>query len=89
MLVAWLVSLSCALVACHSVRSKRDVVGLYELKVGRDLISLEIAPDDRFTETIRWASGKVERRTGPWHWNNGLLSFDELWIPKSFAPRVG
>ena len=86
MSAAWLVGLSYAFVACHSVRSKPDVVGLYELKVGHDRISLEIATDDRFTETIRWASGKVEKRTGTWHWKNGFLSFDELWIPKSFAP---
>lgn len=83
---ASLVILSCALVGCYYVTSKPDVIGLYELKVGHDRINLEIAPDDRFTETIQWASGKVEKRTGTWRWNNGSLSFDELWIPKSFAP---
>jgi hypothetical protein len=86
MAVASLVALSSTLVACYYVRSKSDVVGFYELKVGHDLISLEIAPDERFAETIRWASGKVEKRTGTWHLNNGYLDFDELWIPKSFAP---
>jgi hypothetical protein len=86
MSVGSVVTLSCALVACHSVRSKPDVVGFYELRAGHDLINLEIAPDEHFTETIRWASGKVEKRTGTWHWNNGFLGFDELWIPKSFAP---
>jgi hypothetical protein len=86
MFVASLVALSSALVACYSVRSKPDVVGFYQLKGEHDLISLEIGPDERFTETIRWASGKVEKRTGAWRWNNGFLSFDELWIPRSFAP---
>jgi hypothetical protein len=84
--VASLVTLCSALVACHSIRGKSDVIGLYELKVGHDLIRLEVTPDERFTETIRWASGKIETRTGSWHWNNGFLNFDELWIPKSFAP---
>jgi hypothetical protein len=63
-----------------------DVIGLYELKVGNDQISLDVASDQSFTETIRWASGKVEQRKGKWYWNRSSVAFDGLWIPKSFAP---
>jgi len=75
-----------ALVACYPVRSKPDVVGMYELKVGNGRISLDVASDQSFTETIRWASGKVEQRTGKWYWNRSSVAFDVLWIPKEFAP---
>jgi hypothetical protein len=33
------------------------------------------------------ASGQVDKRTGRWDWGAGRLSFDELSIPKSFAPN--
>lgn len=75
-----------ALVGCYSVKSKSEIVGVYELQVGRDRISLMVSPDQSFTETIQWASGKAEKRTGKWYWNRGSVSFDSLWIPKSFAP---
>jgi hypothetical protein len=78
--------LSSALVACYPIRSKPDVVGRYELKVGNDRIDLDLASNESFTETIRWASGKVEQRTGKWYWNRSSVSLDGLWIPKSFAP---
>jgi len=81
-----LLILSSALVACYPVRSMPDVIGLYELKVGNDRISLDVSSDQSFTETIRWASGKVEQRTGKWYWNRSSVAFDRLWIPKSFAP---
>jgi len=61
-------------------------VGRYELKVGNDRIDLDLASNQSFTETIRWASGKVEQRTGKWYWNRSSVSLDGLWIPKSFAP---
>jgi hypothetical protein len=67
-----------ALVACYPVRSKPDVVGMYELKVGNGRISLDVASDQSFTETIRWASGKVEQRTGKWYWNRSSVAFDVL-----------
>ena len=75
-----------ALVGCYSVKSKPEVVGLYELHVGQDRISLDVSADERFAETIQWASGKIEKRSGKWYWNRGSVSFDGLWIPKSFAP---
>lgn len=61
-------------------------MGRYELKVGNDRIDLDLASNQSFTETIRWASGKVEQRTGKWYWNRSSVSLDGLWIPKSFAP---
>lgn len=74
------------LVGCYPIGTKSDVVGLYELHVGQNQISLEVSPDETFTETIRWESGKVEKRTGQWHWKNGAMSFNKLWIPPAFAP---
>src|SRR5262249_40395483 len=85
--MAVLVTMSSAIVGCHFVEAKSDVIGFYELKAGHDLIRLELAPDEHFTETIRWASGKTEKRTGTWQLTNGTLNLDELWIPQSFAPE--
>lgn len=80
------VVLSSALVGCYPVRSEADVIGLYELKVGSDRISLNVSSDRSFTETITWASGKVDQRRGKWYWSRSSVTFDSLWIPKSFAP---
>ena len=79
--------LMCAsLLGCYTVKSKPEVVGLYELNVGHDRINLDVAQDGAFAETILWSSGKTEKRTGKWYWNRGSVSFDNLWIPKAFAP---
>ncbi len=76
-----------ALVACIPVRSMSDVIGVYELNAGRQKITLQVTPDQSFTESIQFSSGQVERRVGKWHWNSGSVGFDGLWIPKSFAPE--
>lgn len=83
---ASLMLMSVSLLGCSSVKSKNEVVGLYALNVGHDRINLDVAQDGAFTETILWSSGKTEKRTGKWYWNRGSVSFDNLWIPKSFAP---
>src|SRR6202035_5071519 len=84
--VVALVALSSPLVGCYPVRSKSDAIGHYELNVERDGIALDVSTDSTFTETIRWASGKVEKRAGKWIWGKGRIGFEGLWIPKSFAP---
>ena len=81
-----LVPLAIYLCGCFSVRSKPDVVGLYELKVGDNHINLNVVSDGSFTEIIKWGSGKSEDRTGKWYWNNGSIALDGLWIPEAFAP---
>jgi hypothetical protein len=86
LLMAVLATLSSVLVACYQVKSKPEVIGLYELKVGQNQIDLDVSADESFTETIKWASGKVEKRIGRWYWNRGSIAFDSLWIPKPFAP---
>lgn len=84
--LAALLIFSGASIGCGRIRSRAEVIGVYELNADHGRISLEVGRDDRFGETIVFASGLVERRAGQWHWNAGRLSFDGLWIPKSFAP---
>ncbi len=86
LLVASIMFMSASLVGCYTVKSKPEVVGVYELNAGHNRISLDVSQDGGFTETILWASGKAEKRTGKWYWNRGSVSFDGLWIPKAFAP---
>ena len=71
---------------CSMVRSQSDVLGEYELKAERGKIVLNISPDNSFSETIYWPSGKVESRSGKWLWSQDGISFDQLWIPSEFAP---
>jgi hypothetical protein len=80
------VMVATALVGCVPVRARSEVVGVYELNGGKQKITLEVFPSETFTETIIFASGQTERRTGGWHWAPGRIGFDGLWIPKSFAP---
>ena len=71
---------------CTMVRSESDVLGEYELKVGKGKIELKILPDKSFSETIFWSTGKVETRSGRWLWAENGIGFDQLWIPPEFAP---
>jgi len=71
---------------CYMVKSKSDVTGTYELKVDANKISLDVLQDGRYEETITWANGHVEKRAGQWTWWPGHIGFDDLWIPKDFAP---
>jgi len=68
------------------VKSESDVLGEYELKVGTGRIELKVSPDKSFSETIFWPSGKVDSRSGKWLWGEGGIGFDQLWIPREFAP---
>ena len=70
---------------CTMVRSESDVLGEYELKVGKGKIALKILPDRSFSETIFWPSGKLESHSGKWLWAENGISFDQLWIPSEFA----
>lgn len=72
--------------SCTMVKSESDVLGEYELKVGKGKIELKILPDRSFSETIFWPNGNVENRSGKWFWREGGLGFDQLWIPPEFAP---
>jgi hypothetical protein len=71
---------------CTLVKSESDVLGEYELKVGKGKIVLKVSPDKSFSETICWPNGKVEDRSGKWLWNNHTINFDQLWTPSEFAP---
>jgi len=74
------------LTGCTSVRSELEVTGVYELYADSQKITLEVFPDGTFAETIVFAPGHVEKRVGRWHWAQGRMGFDVLWIPESFAP---
>ena len=87
LLGAGMAALISALVACIPVRSRSDVIGVYELNAERQKITLQVFPDQSFTESIQFSSGQVERRAGKWHWTSGSVGFEGLWIPKSFAPE--
>src|ERR1700722_6979519 len=71
---------------CSMVRSESDVLGEYELKGGNGRIALKVFPDKSFSETIFWPNGKVDSRSGKWLWGEGGIGFDQLWIPREFAP---
>lgn len=80
------VAISAVLVGCYPVRSRADAIGHYELNAEHDKIALDVSSDGSFTETITWASGKIDKQEGKWNWSSGRIGFDRLWIPKSFAP---
>jgi hypothetical protein len=71
---------------CSMVDSRSDVVGNYRLNTTGGEITLRLSEDGRFSETIVWASGKRETRSGNWNWSEKVLNFDQLWIPREFAP---
>jgi hypothetical protein len=81
-----LATFCCGLVGCWMVTSRADVIGQYGLSAGGGRISLTLSSDGTFIENVLWASGKVESLTGTWKWSNGDLAFDNLWIPRAFAP---
>lgn len=64
---------------CTLVKSESDVLGEYELKVGKGKIELKILPDRSFSETIFSPTGRVESRSGKWLWAENGISFDRLW----------
>jgi hypothetical protein len=83
-----LLATTCFLVACYSVSSKSDVVGAYELSGASGKLALDLFSDGRFVESIEDSkSSTVQKQTGTWFWSGGRISFDNLWIPDSFAPK--
>ena len=72
--------------SCSMVKSESDVLGEYELIVGKGKVSLKVLPDKSFSETIVWPNGKVGVLSGKWSWSNNGIGFDRLWIPPEFAP---
>lgn len=82
LVIALLLSLN----GCMNVKSQSDVVGEYRLGVGANEITLKIFPDRRFSEKIVTQNGKIEDHSGKWSWANDNISFDQLWIPREFAP---
>jgi len=83
LIVAMLLSLN----SCMMIKSKSDVSGEYELKVGANNIALKISPDESFSERITWQGGKVQSHSGRWMWAKEGIDFDQLWIPPEFAPQ--
>ena len=71
---------------CSMVDSRSDVVGNYRLETKGGEISLRLSEDGHFSETIRWASGKQDTRSGSWYWSEKVINFDQLWIPREFTP---
>ena len=71
---------------CTMVKSESDVLGEYELRVGKGKIVLKVSPDKSFSEMICWPNGKVESRSGKWLGSQNGIGFDQLWIPREFAP---
>jgi hypothetical protein len=45
---------------CTLVKSESDVLGEYELKVGKGKLELKILPDRSFSETIFWPTRSTE-----------------------------
>jgi hypothetical protein len=78
--------LAVALSSCLPARSQSDVVGVYELRQGKQKITLEMLPAGTFTETILFTSGQTAKRTGQWSWASGRVGLEGFWIPRSFAP---
>jgi hypothetical protein len=76
-----------SLASCVPARSRSEVIGLYELQRKMQKITLDIFPNETFTETITFAPGKVQVLSGKWSWEKVRIGFDGLWIPKSFAPE--
>src|SRR3954471_11894059 len=74
------------IIGCSTVRSKTDVVGTFELEERGNKIVLVLSPSGRYSETIKWQTGKVEERTGIWRWGDGRIGFEGFRIPKEFAP---
>lgn len=72
--------------ACFPSRSRPDVIGAYELKVGNQTIALVLSPDGHFDETIRFSPGQTQVLSGKWSWVAGRVGFEDLWIPESYAP---
>jgi hypothetical protein len=81
-----LVATAVCLPACSMVKSKADVTGEYRLNAHSGAINLQLYDDGRFSEAIVWPSGRTETRLGNWSWNHNVVSLDELWIPREFAP---
>jgi hypothetical protein len=74
--------------ACGFINSGNELIGTYELKVGKGKIILEVAPNGTFRERVFFESGQAKEIVGHWDWGGEFMSFDKLWIPKSFSPEI-
>jgi hypothetical protein len=72
---------------CVPVVSKSSVVGVYEMRGDQQKIELTLSADGTFAEVVSLPSGKETRR-GKWKWSDNILTFDDLWIPRSFVPTT-
>jgi hypothetical protein len=79
-------ALAGSFVACVSVHSSTEVMGAYVLSDGNQKITLDLRTNGTFSEAILFNPARTEVRQGEWHWKNGWLSLEGLWIPASFAP---
>jgi hypothetical protein len=75
-------------IACGSIHSRLELIGTYELKLEKQKIILEVFADGSFSETIYFNLGQIEKMAGRWEWGGVFMSFDKLWIPKSFSPEI-
>ena len=78
--------LTLGLCGCLPINSERGVYGRYELRSPGATTYVDLRADHTWTETIRYASGAVQEKSGKWHWTEsqtGLpLCFEALFLPK-------
>jgi len=64
------------------------LVSAYEPSGASGKLVLDVFADGSFTESIEDSkSSTVKKQTGTWLWSGGRISFENLWIPNSFAPE--
>ena len=72
---------------CNLNPSRNDVIGTYVLGGQRgDQITLTLSSDGAFSEKIQ-VSGDLKSESGTWSYRDGIIDFEQLWIPKAFAPE--
>jgi hypothetical protein len=79
-------AVSAFMVGCSMVTSREALVGKYRLNTKSGSITLDLSEDGHFFETIVRPSGAKDTVAGSWSWNQNVLNFDRLWIPREFAP---
>ena len=71
--------------SCFPNRSRAAIPGEYELKAAGERITLKVAPNERFEETVYSSSGKAVSIEGRWQWYQGAASFVGLIIPEELT----
>jgi hypothetical protein len=69
------------LAGCEPVKSERDVYGRYVLKSNYANITLDVAEDHSYSETILYPAGEQQKQSGKWHWRDGQACFGGLLVP--------